>query len=138
MEPNLPDLLVLEDVIVAHATTLPADSALPNLPELPDFEHACKGHGHRQPTVGCTQCSRKRKKQTRDPRALGKHVAVAAHRDLPSLPACSNPVEKNHEKPVVGGKLSKRKHRIVNRELRLASKSIPWRELPYLRKEALD
>ena len=56
---------------------------------------------------------------------------------LPSLPpfscSCS---DSSHLEPAVGGKSKRKRKREVLLQ-RLASKSIPWRSLPYLRKAAL-
>ena len=75
----------------------------------------------------------------------GKHAVIifgGLFGGLPSLPpfscSCS---DSSHLEPAVGGKTrgkSKRKHKVlVEQARRLASKSIPWRSLPYLREAAL-
>ena len=78
-----------------------------DLPLLPEF--SCNGSegSHVKPAVG------------------GKEIT-----DLPSLP------EGSRMEPVVGGK---RKRRLDKNKLpgALASPSIPWRKLPYLRREAM-
>ena len=57
---------------------------------------------------------------------------------LPSLPpfscSCS---DSSHLEPAVGGKSKRKREVLVEQARRLASKSIPWRSLPYLREAAL-
>ena len=57
---------------------------------------------------------------------------------LPSLPpfscSCS---DSSHLEPAVGGKSKRKREVLMEQAQRLASKSIPWRSLPYLREAAL-
>ena len=64
---------------------------------------------------------------------------------MPSLPpfscSCSDSlysrVYSSHLEPAVGGKSKRKREVLVEQARRLASKSIPWRSLPYLREAAL-
>ena len=45
--------------------------------------------------------------------------------------------DSSHLEPAVGGKSKRKREVLVEQARRLASKSIPWRSLPYLREAAL-
>ena len=58
---------------------------------------------------------------------------------LPELPTIATPaVGGEQTRPAVGRRQEKRAQKAAKAILRLASKSIPWRSLPYLRVQALD